>query len=495
VRRPRTGLLAAIVGIVAVGATAAATVPSHHSATVLPVVAGGGEAGVVRASLVCPDLMIIPGTLNTTVAVGTGRPGAGSVRLSPAVGTAKGPAAPVLAAGQQVGRYAGPLTGPLTLSAQGALTGSLVAEQIARANKTTNRGWAEARCEPPRSDQWFVGAATSPGDTPVLEIANPTDTTAVYDVSVLTAKGRSDPSVGNNLTLKARQVVTTQLSSFSPDSPVTAVEVRTTTGRVSAAVRDIRTSGETFLGTDWVPVGTPSQVVTIAGYPSSVTGQAPTRVLYVGVPGGTDATVRVQVTSTEGTYVPVGLDSLAISAGTLRTIDLTKILANHPGTVTVTSDDPTVPVVAGGLIDAASTKGTGTHEIAFLGSASALRGAALVPIVYTYGDGGNADSDLVLSAPKGAATATLLVTPPHGASGEAHLAVPAGTTVEQSLRALGVPDGSSVTVVPGASSGPLYVVRLIAENGALGPLLSSFTLVGAPPAEKIPAVVQAPIGK
>lgn len=490
-RRPRSALLAAIVGIVAVGATAGATVPSHHSATALPVVAGGGSAGVVRASLVCPDLRILPGTLNTTVAVGTGRPGAGSVRLSPAVGNATGPAAPVLNAGQQVGRYSGPLTGPLTLTAQGALTGSLVAEQIARANKTTDRGWAEARCEPPRSDQWFVGAATSPGDTPVLEIANPTDTTAVYNVTVLTATGRSDPSIGNNLTLKARQVVTTALSSFSPDSPVTAVEVRTTTGRVSAAVRDIRSSGETFLGTDWVPVGTPAQVVTIAGYPSSVTGQAPSRALYVGVPGGTDATVRVQVTSTEGTYVPVGLDSVAIGAGTLRTIDLTKILANHPGAVTVTSDDPSVPIVAGGLIDAASTQGNGIHEIAFLGSASALRGAALVPIVYTAGD---VDSDLVLSAPKGAATATLLVTPPHGASGEAHVAVPAGTTVEQSLRALGVPDGSSVTVVPGANSGPLYAVRLIAENGALGPLLSSFTLVGAPPAQKIPVVVQAPIG-
>lgn len=488
--RAPIALLAATIGVVILGAAAAATVPSVQSASALPRVAGGGSAGVVRTSLICPDLLIKPGTLGTTIAVGTGHPGPGSVRLSPASGNDAGPTAPVLGAGQRVARYSGPLTGPIRLDAQGSLAGSLVAEQIARANKTADRGWAEARCEPPRADQWFVGAATRPGDTPEIVLANPTDKTAIYDITVLTANGLSTPSIGNNLTLQPHGVVTTKLSTLAPNAAVTAVEVHTTTGRVSAAVRDIRTSGETLLGTDWVPVSTPAAQLTIAGFPASTIGKVPGRGVFIGVPGATDATVRVQVTTSAGTFVPVGLDAVSIAAGTVRTIDIGRVLGKRAGAVTVTSDDPEVPIVASGLIDAPSSKGTAIHEIAFLGPATALRGAALVPINYTAGD---VDSHLILSAPKGAVTATMLVTSPAGASKQVPLAVPAGTTVEVSLRALKVPNQSSVTVLPSAGSGPLYAARLTIENGLLGPLLSAFTLVGAPPSQQVPNVVQLPV--
>jgi hypothetical protein len=35
---------------------------------------------------------------------------------------------------------------------------------------------------------------------------------------------------------------------------------------------------------------------------------------------------------------------------------------------------------------------------------------------------------------------------------------------------------------------------LIVEDGALGPLLSSFTLLGAPPLQRVPAVTELPAG-
>jgi len=483
-------LLAAAVGVVALASTAVATTPSGHDARTLPTAVGASRASAVRTSVVCPDLRILPGTLGTTVAVGTGTPGDGSVMLQPAQGDKPGPKNPVLGPGQTIGRYSGPLTGPITLSAQGALSGSLVAEQISRGNKTTDRGWSEARCEPPRAQQWFVGAATTPGDTPTLELANPTDTSAVVDVTVLTPSGVQTSSAGNNITVAKRSVQRLALSSLAPNVTVTAVRVTTSTGRVSAAVRDVRTSGETLLGTDWVPVGSAAASLTVAGLPNEVIGAIPKRTLFVGVPGDIDATVQVTVTDASGTYVPVGLDAVAVGAGTVRAIDLTKALGRKAAAVTVTSSDPAVRLVAGALIDAASSKGQPIHEIAYLGTASPLRGAAIVPVVRTAGD---VDSALVVSAPRGQASFTLVISPPTGAESRQRITVRAGTTYITSLRARRVPDNSTVTIVPDPGTAPLYAARLIEENGALGPLLSSFTLLGAPPSQQVPAVAALPV--
>ncbi len=473
-----------LLALLALAGIGAATAPTHRSAIPRPQLAAR-SADTVRASVVCPDLRILPNVLGTTVAVGAGLPGAGSVHLVPASGNAAGPVGPVLANGKQVGRYGGPLTGPLTLTAQGPIAGSLVAEQLSRGNQATDRGWAEARCEPPRAQQWFVGAATTPGDTPVLVLANPTDTPAVADISVLTAQGITEPRAGHNLTLGPRTVIRLDLGNLAPNFPVTAVEVATSSGRVSAAVRDVRSSGETPLGTDWVPVGGAATELTIAGFPGTVTGAAPRRVVYVGAPGVTDATVRVQVTTSSGTFVPVGEDAITVTAGTLRSIDLTALLGASAGSVTVTSDDPDVPIVAGGFVDASSAKPQHVHEIAFLGPAAPLRGAALVPIVVISAE---VDSVLVLSAPRQSVSATLVITPPKGPVLRRRVVVNAGRTLEQSLRMLKIADRSTVTVLPDAGSPPLYAVRLIEEDSSRGPLLSAFTLLGAPPSQPVPAI-------
>lgn len=486
----RAAVPLAVAVLVVVGVVAGVTRPSPPRSAAL--VRAATEGQVVRTTLFCPDLITKPGALGTLVVVGNPSAATGRVGVT-ATSSTGGVQIPVR---RHTTTYSGPQTGPITLSAQGPIASGLVGEQLSRGNKTADRGWAEARCEAPRSDQWFVGAGTTPGDTPVVVLANPADTRAIATVTVLTPTGLIAAPVGGNLVLAPHAVQTLNLTTLAPGVAVTAVHIITQTGEVSAAVRDIRTNGTTLLGNDWVPLGEPSPDLTVAGVPGVVVGAQPRRLLYIGVPGSADATVRVTVTTSSGTYVPVGLDSLAVGAQTIATVDLGKVLGSRPGSVHITTepgvDNQPVPVVAGVLVDAASTMGTGIHEFAFLGPAGSITGPALIPQVRT---GQDQDSRIVFSAPGGTVSGTLTIQPPAGPARQVSFAVKGGTTLDTSARTYGMPDKSSVTITPDGGSAPLYVVRLIEENGALGPLLSAYEVGSAPATEPVPGVARLPLGQ
>lgn len=487
----RTAGLLALAVLVAVGVVAGLTRPATPRAAGVVRVAAEGQA--VRTTLFCPDLIAEPGTLGTQIVIGNPSAATGRVGVTAATSSTGGVQVPVR---QHTATYGGPQTGPITLSAKGAIAAGLVGEQLSRGNKTADRGWAEARCEAPRSDQWFVGAGTTAGDTPVVVLANPANTRAIATVTVLTPTGLIAAPVGGNLVLAPHAVQRLNLTTLAPGVAVTAVHVTTQTGEVSAAVRDIRTVGTTLLGTDWVPLGEPSTDLTVAGVPGTVVGAQPRRLLFLGVPGTVDTTVRVTVTTSSGTFVPVGLDSVAVGAETIATVDLGKVLGDRPGSLHITSEPglngAPVPVVAGVLVDAASTKGQPIHEITFLGPVRPITGPALIPQVRT---GQDQDSRILFSAPQGAVAGTLSIQPPTGPVRQVAFAVKGGTTVDTSARFYGMPDQSSVTITPAGGSAPLYVVRLIEENGAYGPLLSAYEVGSSAATEPIPAVARLPLGQ
>lgn len=486
----RIAVLFAALVLVAVGVVAGLTRPATAPGAI--VVRAGTQGQVVRTTLFCPDLITEPGTLGTQIVVGNPNTASGQVGVRAATSATGGVQLPVR---QHTGTYAGPQTGPITLTAKGPIAAGLVAEQLSRGNKTADRGWAEARCEAPRSDQWFVGAGTTAGDTPVVVLANPAETRAIATVTVLTPTGLIAAPVGGNLVLAPHTVQRLNLTSLAPGVAVTAVHVTTQTGEVSADVRDIRTQGTTLLGTDWVPVSEPSADLTIPGVPGFLVGTQPRRLLYLGVPGTADATVRITVTTSTGTFVPVGLDDLSVGAQTMATVDLGKVLGNQPASVHVVSepgvDGQPVPVVAGVLVDAASVQGQPIHEITFLGPADPISGPALIPQVRT---GVDQDSHILFSAPTGPASGFLTIQPPTGPPRRIGYAVKGGTTVDTSARNYGMPDQSSVTITPTPGSAPLYVVRVIEENGALGPLLSAYEVGSAPETEPVPPVARLPLG-
>jgi hypothetical protein len=484
-----------VLALAAVAVVAGLTRPGTPgaAAAALPSTVGS----TVRANLLCPDVRQIPGTLSTSVDVGTTTPGSGSVTLAPATSTAA--ARTVLSGSQGVATDPAAPSGPVVLAAAGGVSGGVVGEQIARANKTSARGWAEARCEPARADQWFLGPATEVGDLPTVVLADPADSRAIVTITVLTPNGLVAAPAGGNLVLAPHSVQRLSLQQLAPGETATAVDVRTESGLVSAAVLDVRTHGTTFLGTDYVPVSEPASTVTVAGLPGSAVGERPARTLSIGNPGTSSATVRVTVTTATGSFVPIGLDALTIPAQSVRSVPLGTALGASAAAVTIASspaaDGTAQPVVAGVLVDASSIKGTGIHEITYLGTVGPLAGPALVPVVITQGDGDPADSDLILAAPTGVATARVVVRTPAGAVFTTRtLTVAAGTSQAYSMRDWKVPNDSSLVVTPLPGSNPLFATRLILEDGALGPLISSFELSGAPPQQQVPAVVPLPLG-
>lgn len=439
-------------------------------------------------TLVCPDVRRIPGTLDTVVVVGTADPGPGAVDLLPASGPPQSPKR-LLSAGQLTAAYRGPLTGPLIVKATGPLAGALVAEQLSRANKTADRGWSDDRCEQPRVVQWFVGPGTTVGEDPVVTLANPDSVPALVDISVLTPAGPADDPQGQGVALAPNSVSRIPLTTLAPGAAATAVEVTTVSGRVAAALRDVRTNGLIPLGTDWVPVATgPAPQVVVAGVPGLVNGSQPGRTLILANPGPNDATVSVQTVTGNGEYVPTGLASIAVPAGTVRTVDLGAAVGATPATAIVTTQGPSAAVLAGVLVDAASTV-TPIHEIAYLGAAQPLAGPALVP---ENPIAAAVDSVLELSAPGPTAAVTVGIPGGGGRPARSFQAgIPPGRAIEVSLRHQGLL-GGPVTVTPVPGSGPVYAVRVIEERGALGPLIAAFGLVGSPPLVSIPPVRLAP---
>ncbi len=493
---PGVVTVGAVVGLAVVGVLAALGRPGP--APIDPPALPATTGSTVRAALFCPDLRSIPGTLTTQVVAGTTSPGAGTVTLA-AAASAVSAAAPVLAAGQLVAAYAGTITGPVTLRGTGPLTAGLVGEQISRATSTTDQGLAEARCVPARSEQWFVGAATGVGDAPVVVLANPAATRAIVTVTVLTPSGLVAAAAGVNLVVPPHTVDRLPLVRLAPNAAATAVHVQTETGQVSAAIRDVRSRGQLLLGTDWVPVGQPAPTVTVAGLPGSVAGTTPTRTLFVANPGPAPTTVQVTATTSDGSFVPTGLNAVTVPPQSVRAVPVGGLLAQLPATLTIRSQPGTTgrtePVVAGVLIDVAGTgAGSATHEITYLGASEPLLAAGLVPIA-GLGAGAGAGSVLVLSAPQAAATVAVSASAPNGVVVTRLVPVPAGETVAVSLLALQVPAGSSVTLTPTPSSGPLYATRLIEEAAGSGPLLSAYQVTGAPLEKPVPAVGSLPLSQ
>lgn len=484
-------ILAAGVGaltLAAVGVAAARTQP--RPGAVLGFTAAH-RARVTGATLVCPDIRQLPNALTTFVVVGTGLPGPGQVTMTPAGDPGAVPDR-LLGAGQLAGSYRGPVTGPVVLSANGALAASLVAEQLSLSNVGINRGWADVRCSPPQAQQWFLGAATAQGDTPVLTLVNPDPVPALVNVTVLTPAGPANAPAGQGIAVAPDAAVHLPLASLAPGAVATAVEVSTVAGETAAAVRDVRVSGLTTLGTDWVPEqAAPATTVVVAGIPGVIAGLPAARVLVLADPGAENATVTITTTTTAGTFVPSGLSSVTIPAGSVRRIDLSGPVGRSPATVTVRSagSGPAVPVLAGALASVRSPV-TGLSEFAYLGAGTPLAGPALEPANPVTS---REDSVLELSAPQGAATVT--VSRPAVGSTPAFslpVAIPAGRAVEVSLRHYGWL-GEAATVTPEPGSGPVYAARIIEDQGLFGPLVTAIGLVGAPPELVVPAAVPGPV--
>ena len=144
-----------------------------------------------------------------------------------------------------------------------------------------------------------------------------------------------------------------------------ALHVVTRTGRVSAFVLDQRAKGLTQLGLDYVkPNDGPQTHLVISGlYPHSGSKSSITTALRLLAPGSLDASVHVQVISSDGNFIPVGFDSYQLQHGSVVTVPLANLTTSSVFGLIIDSDQP---------ILASALTSTGSRDFAWTGFGSPL---------------------------------------------------------------------------------------------------------------------------
>lgn len=454
-------------------------------------------AAVVGASAVCPDLRQDRDVLRTRVSAGVAVAGAdvagtGTLVSQPLLGGGTPTRVPIDRPGQVAVDLGATLTGDaLEVRASGPLAAGLELEQVTRGEGGAQRGLAGLRCEAPTTEAWFVGGSTVVGDSTLLVMANPDDTPALVDVTVWTASGAVDPRPGRGLSIAPRSRVAVPLDELAPDKAMLAMHVVVQRGRVAAALRHVRWDGRTPGGVEWVPQALPpATTVVVPGLP-----QGPgRRTVEITNPGPDDTVVSLQVTTTQGQFVPTGMEAVPVPAHTTIGQDFGAVTASTPATVKVVSEGG--PVLAGAFVY--DSQGTSpVKEFAYAGSAAPLRGPALLTDLVINQP---TESTLLLTAPAGGATVDVTPVAIVGVGGAVpapkRVAVAPGRTTVLRLSTF-LPPGATgrlaVEVTPTAGSGPVYASRYLREHGSRGPLTTILVLQGAAQQVPLPGVVRDPL--
>jgi hypothetical protein len=479
-----------LVALCVIAAVAQSVRPAPASTN--QVSAASRQVTVTSAVRACPPAQ---GGGPAKVALIAGSPGSAG---SPSPGSGLGPGqvelAPLPLAGAQL-RTVSPISraGPGALSvlavpaasslgkkgatvAEGwSVTGSGVMASAMEAEEAESSGLASVRCGEPGSDIWFVGPGQQDGAAQIqLDLMNIDALAASVDVSVVTEGGPAQAGGDTGITVPPYQTVTESLSALGAGSSVAAIEVRTSIGRVAAAVWESSPAGGT-----WLPSTTPpSTSMVIPGVPPS--GSA--AVLYIADPGDVSARVNVLAITPQGLYRPFEAQTEDLPGNTATYVTLNPL----GGTAAALELTSNVPVTAAVLVP-------GSGQGAFTAATSPISEQAVVAGNIS---GSGQAAAIVLSAPAGAARVRLTEI---AAAASGHAAGP-GPAVSQvvSVRAshtlvvpVSAPDGTksgqgfAVVIAPLPGSGPVYAARVETQGQSavvsIIPAVSALTTISLPP--------------
>ena len=356
---------------------------------------------VTSAVLVCPQMTGAGQATNVLGAVVTGpAPGQGSAALWPITSNdfglqLSGPGEPV--ALRSVRRS----QPPILMRAGGSWAPSALAGVVARQQDGTTEGLSSAACPAPGRQWWFVGAGSQLGRGAALLVSNAAEEPARFDITLYSGAGQVQALAGKGIDLGPSSSVRLRLDALAPDEELLAIQVLATSGRVAAAVRDVAVPSEDRpRGVDFIPPAqAPGKRLVIAGIPE---GEGDRDLVLVN-PGAQFATVTPRLLTESGAVAVEGLAAIAVPAGAIIRVDLTRVLAGRPGTLDLTSD---VPVTGG----ARAAWGGARRDVMWLaavpliGGPDPLGGAAAVP------SGPGMTTTVTVAAPDGDVRGTLTVT-------------------------------------------------------------------------------------
>jgi hypothetical protein len=335
------------------------------------------------------------------------------------------------------------------------------------AEVANSSGLGFVSCAEPGSDIWFAGPGQDSGAGQIqLDLMDVDDLAATVDVNLITDAGVAQSAGYSGITVQPHQLVTESLSSVASGSSVVAIEVRTSAGRVAAAVSESSGHGTA----SWVPSSAaPATSLIIPGIPPA--GAASD--LFLVVPGTADAKISITALTAQGSYQPVG--STNLPGESASDVPLTP-LGGSAAALRITSN---VPVVATVLVP-----GTGVGT--FTAATAAIAQQAVISGNTTAG---GLTASVALTAPAGAARVRITETASPGATTSQLVTVPAGRTVNATVPTPpGVRKGTpfAVVITPLAGSGPLYAARI--ETQGQGTVVSIVPAANAPSTISLPPV-------
>ena len=206
--------------------------------------------------------------------------------------------------------------------------------------------WAGgALCTGPASSQWFVGGAADVTTRGRLIIVNSGLSDAVVDVESFTENGKQPLRTIN---VVSKNYIVIPVDSLAPGDKTLTIHVAPRSGRINAFMIDEQGQGLKALGGDLVnSSSSASKNVVIPAIPNQKSKKSPVlpHTLRVLTPGDVDANVTVEVLSSDGVFVPVGLTARSISAGIVSEFQLDPNITSNVMAVRITATEPVVAAV------------------------------------------------------------------------------------------------------------------------------------------------------
>ncbi|MGW2369608.1 DUF5719 family protein [Streptomyces sp. NPDC001667] len=335
-------------------------------------------------------------------------------------------------------------------TADGTLAPGWTAQQSTVVSAGSGRGLHGLTCTAPDTSFWFPGASTAKGRQDYVHLTNPDSTPAVVDLEMYGKDGRIQAAAGEGINIPPRSTVPVLLSTLT-DAPTenATLHVAARSGRVGAALQ----ASDEKLGGDWLP---PSAEASPDAVLPGIPGDATSVRLYVFAPGSDDADLKLRFAGANSAITPAGHESVHVKSGMTTAVDLGDVTRGEAGSLLLTADGGSTPVVAAVRV----TRGKDDkQETAFI--------AATPPVDKrgTVADNRAKSSTLALVAP-GREAAQLKVTSSAGSDGGGAVSktytVKPGTTLSVEPPEPSGAKGSYAVTVEKVSGGPVHASRMLA---------------------------------
>jgi hypothetical protein len=368
-------------------------------------------------------------------------------------------------------------------TADGKLAPGWTVQETTWVEAGTGRGLLGTNCTAPDTDFWLPGASTADDRIDYVHLTNPDDSAAVVDVELYGEDGALTSGVGEDITVQPRSSEPLLLSTLVDEREADlTVHVSVRSGRVGAAVQAL----DEKAGGDWLtPSADPAGSVVIPGIPKDATSVR----LVAFAPGEEDAHLQVRLASPSGLITPAGNETLRVKAGMTAAVDLGDVTRGEAGSLVLTPEEKSVPVVAAVRV----VRGKGDkRETAFIPGSRAVGARASVV--------DNRSKGVTLALTAQGRTAKVKVTASEGSQGGRSatetFTIKGGTTENVAVPVPSGLKGSYALTVEPVSGGPVYASRMLqtTSGGATGFTIQSLPddrgTVAVPEAEQDLSVLQ-----